>query len=71
MKLTFANVHTKYTNILDTIDSKMIIGDENDVVTKGKILIGAANPDLLESYIEEGDIVITETALKVQHLVLK
>ncbi len=58
--------HTKYTNILDTIDGKMIIGDEGDIVTKGKILIGAANPDLLESYIEEGDIVITGNRFESQ-----
>ncbi|NCC16836.1 MAG: putative manganese-dependent inorganic diphosphatase [Clostridia bacterium] len=58
--------HTKYTNILDTIDGKMIVGDENDIVTKGKILIGAANPDLLESYIDAGDIVITGNRFESQ-----
>ncbi|WMI80767.1 putative manganese-dependent inorganic diphosphatase [Anaerotignum sp. MB30-C6] len=57
---------TKYTNILETIDGKMIIGDENDVVTKGKILIGAANPELLESYVGEGDIVITGNRFESQ-----
>ncbi len=51
--------HTSYTNILDTIDGIMVVGDASDIVTKGKILIGAANPDLLESYIDAGDIVIT------------
>lgn len=58
--------HTKYTNILETIDGKMIVGDENDVVTKGKILIGAANPDLLESYLDDGDIVITGNRFESQ-----
>lgn len=50
---------TKYANILETIDGTMIFGDPEECVTKGKILIGAANPDLLESYVEEGDIIIT------------
>ena len=58
--------HTSYTNILETIDGKMIVGDGNDIVTKGKILIGAANPDLLESYVEEGDIVITGNRFESQ-----
>ncbi|KXL51684.1 cobalt-dependent inorganic pyrophosphatase [Anaerotignum neopropionicum] len=58
--------HTSYTNILETIDGKMIVGDENDIVTKGKILIGAANPDLLESYVDEGDIVITGNRFESQ-----
>lgn len=51
--------HTKYSNILDTIDGEMIVGDPNEEITKGKILIGAANPDLMENYIEEGDLLIT------------
>jgi manganese-dependent inorganic pyrophosphatase len=36
----------------------MLIGDKTSCVTKGKVLIAAANPDLMEDYIEEGDIVI-------------
>ena len=51
--------HTKYSNILDTIDGTLIVGDPDVEITKGKILIGAANPDLLEMYVEEGDILIT------------
>lgn len=51
--------HTKYTSILETIDGTMLLGDPEECVTKGKILIGAANPDLLESYVEDGDIIIT------------
>lgn len=50
---------TPYKNILDTIEGTMIVGDENDCVECGKILIGAANPDLMETYIEEGDLLIT------------
>lgn len=58
---------TKYKNILDTIDGTMVVGDENDIVhPKGKILIGAANPDLLESYLEEGDILMTGNRFEAQ-----
>ncbi len=50
---------TPYKNILETIDGTMVVGDENGYVEQGKLLIGAANPDLLESYVEEGDILVT------------
>jgi len=49
---------TQYANIIETIDGKMIVGDEKAYVDKGKVLIAAANPDLMESYIEEHDMVI-------------
>ncbi len=51
--------HTNYKNVLDTIDGTMIVGDPNGVISKGKILIGAANPDLLENYVEDGDMLLT------------
>ncbi len=51
--------HTSYRNVLDTIDGTMIVGDPDEVITKGKILIGAANPDLLENYVEDGDMLLT------------
>jgi manganese-dependent inorganic pyrophosphatase len=36
----------------------MLIGDETAIVREGKVLIAAANPDLMEDYIEEHDLVI-------------
>ncbi|MFR6481038.1 putative manganese-dependent inorganic diphosphatase [Anaerotignum faecicola] len=51
--------NTKYTNVLDAIDGTMIVGDSEEEITKGKILIGAANPDLLENYVEDGDMLLT------------
>ena len=51
--------HTKYTNVLDAIDGTMIVGNPQEEITKGKILIGAANPDLLENYVEDGDMLLT------------
>ena len=51
--------HTIYTIVLDAIDGTMIVGDSEEEITKGKILIGAANPDLLENYVEDGDMLLT------------
>ena len=49
---------THYSNIVETIEGTMLIGDENGVFDRGKVLIAAANPDLMESYIDGGDLVI-------------
>ena len=53
-----ANAKTPLSNILETLDGKLVVGDENAVITEGKVLIAAANPDLMEDYIKEHDIVI-------------
>lgn len=49
---------TSYANILETLDGELIVGDVSTKFTKGKVLIAAANPDLMENYIEENDLVI-------------
>ena len=49
---------TPYRNILDTLEAKMIVGDEHACFDKGKVVIAAANPDVMENYIDEHDMVI-------------
>ena len=53
-----STAHTAYSNIVDTVDGTMICGNIEAYYTEGKVLIAAANPDLMENYIEEGDLVI-------------
>ena len=49
---------TPYRNILETLDAEMVVGDEDAYFDKGKVVIAAANPDVMENYIEEHDMVI-------------
>lgn len=49
---------TQYSNIVETVEGTMLNGNPHGYVVKGKVLIAAANPDLMENYIEEDDIVI-------------
>lgn len=49
---------TKYANILDTLEGSMVVGDSETYFDRGKVLIAAANPDLMENYIEKHDLVI-------------
>ena len=53
-----AEARTPYANILETLDGTMLVGDAGAVFDRGKVLIAAANPDLMEDYIEEHDLVI-------------
>lgn len=50
--------HTPYKNILETLNGKMVVGDPDGEVAGGKVLVAAANPDVMEQYIEEGDVVL-------------
>ena len=49
---------TPYRNILETLDAEMVVGDPDAVFDKGKVVIAAANPDVMENYIDEHDMVI-------------
>ena len=49
---------TPYRNILEALDAAMILGDEDAYYEKGEVVIAAANPDVMEEYIHEGDMVI-------------
>ncbi len=49
--------NTCYQNIVETLDGNVIVGSADAYFTEGKVLI-AANPDLMESYIEKNDLVI-------------
>ena len=53
-----AKSRTSYKNILETLGGTMVVGDENDVCVSGNVHIGTATPEMLESVVEKGDIVI-------------
>ena len=53
-----AKSRTSFRNILETLGGTMVVGDENAVCTTGYIKIGTATPEMLESNVEKGDIVI-------------
>ena len=53
-----SKAHTQYKNMLETLEGAMVVGDENDYFDQGKVLIAAANPDMMEYYISEHDLVI-------------
>lgn len=54
-----SKANTSYKNILETLEAEMVVGDSEASFTEGDILISAANPDVMEDYIKEKDMVIT------------
>lgn len=53
-----AKAETPFRNLIETLEGEMIAGDPDEIIQSGKCLIAAANPDLMENYIEKDDIVI-------------
>ncbi len=50
--------NTTLANIVETLTGEMICGNKEGKLQEGKVLIAAANPDLMENYIKKNDIVI-------------
>ena len=61
-----AKAKTSYHNIIETLDAELVVGDENAIFDAGKVLVAAANPDLMEGYIEKNDLVITGNRYETQ-----
>ncbi len=53
-----SKAHTQYSNIIETLEGELIIGDREAYFDEGKVLIAAANPDMMEYYICKHDLVI-------------
>ncbi len=61
-----SKARTPYKNILETLEGTMVVGDENGYFESGKVLIAAANPDVMENYIDENDMVILGNRYEAQ-----
>ena len=57
---------TRYQNIVNTLNGKVITGNTDAIFDKGKVVIAAANPEMMENYIEGGDIVILGNRYEAQ-----
>ena len=52
-----ARAKTQYKNILETLEGTLLVGNEHAYFCDGKVLVAAANPDMMEEYIEDNDLV--------------
>jgi len=49
---------TKYFDIAETINGKVLVGNKNDIFAEGKVVVGASSPERMAANIEAHDLVI-------------
>jgi manganese-dependent inorganic pyrophosphatase len=57
---------TKFSHIIDTINGELVYGDSDDYVKNGRVIVGAAQVDILEKHVKENDIVIVSDRVEAQ-----
>ena len=66
-----ANSHTPYQNILETLEGTLITGDPAGCVQGGKIVVGAASPEIMEEVVEKDDLVIVANRYESQYCAIE
>ena len=62
---------TPYKNILEVIEGEMVVGNENDYVYTGSVLVGAMNPETMEMFVHPKDIAILGNRLEAQLMAIE
>ncbi len=61
-----SQARTPYRNIIEVLDGELLVGDAEDSVYTGHVLIGAMNPEVMENYIHPKDVVIVGNRYETQ-----
>ena len=61
-----ANARTQYQNIVNTVDGEVVTGNSQAYFDKGKVVVAASSPDMMENFIEKDDLVILGNRYEVQ-----
>lgn len=61
-----AESHTSYRNLVDVLNGELIVGDLDGHFEQGRVMVAAANPDVLEDYIHEHDMIILSNRYESQ-----
>lgn len=61
-----AQAKTQYQNIVNTLDGELIAGNSRDYFSKGKVVVAASSPEMMETFLEEGDLVVLGNRYEVQ-----
>lgn len=61
-----ARARTQYKNIIETLEGTLLEGNEHAYFVKGKVVVAAASPEMMEEYIEDDDLVILGNRYEVQ-----
>ncbi len=61
-----ATARTQYQNIINTLDGELITGNPHGYFIKGKVVVAASSPEMMENFIEQDDLVILGNRYEVQ-----
>jgi len=61
-----AESRTSYRNLVDVLNGELVVGDPDGHFEEGRVRVAAANPDVLEDYIREHDLVILSNRYESQ-----
>ncbi|MBQ8559124.1 MAG: putative manganese-dependent inorganic diphosphatase [Tyzzerella sp.] len=61
-----ATAKTQFQNIVNTLDGEIVTGNPNGYFDRGKVVVAASSPDMMENFIEKGDLVILGNRYEVQ-----
>lgn len=61
-----SKARTKYKRMAETLDGKMVLGNEHSYFIRGRVVIGTDDPVLLKENLEEDDLVVLGNRLDVQ-----
>ena len=53
-----ARAKTSYRNLIETLNAEVVLGDVDDRVVEGHIVVGAGSIEVVEQYVSTGDVVI-------------
>lgn len=57
-KYILSRAKTQYQNIKETLDGTILCGNEHGYFSKGKVVVGTANPEIMEEFLDDDDLVI-------------
>ncbi len=60
-----AAAHTRYRNLVKTLEGELVVGEPAAEVPPGKIVIGSS-PEMMEDVVSEGDIVLVSNRYETQ-----
>ena len=60
-----AEANTPLTNLLETLDAELLVGDKDARITKGDICIGTS-PEIMEELVKPGDLVLVSNRYETQ-----
>ena len=61
-----ANARTQYQNIVDVLNGEVVTGNPHGYFIKGKVAVAASSPEMMETYIEQDDLVILGNRYETQ-----